>query len=76
MKLSISKKIGCIVLSALMTASVLLSNLVDIIPDAVNNVHADSVHTEHEGEDTEHSCHDGWTVWGEGENEIKAERTA
>ena len=72
MKLSISKKIGCIVLSVLMTASVLLSNLVDIIPDAVNNVHADSVHTEHEGEDKDGSCHNGWTPWGEGENEEKS----
>ena len=60
MKITISKKIGCIVLSALMTASVLLSNLVDIIPDAVNTVHADTVHTDHEGEDKDGSCHVGW----------------
>ncbi len=60
MKITISKKIGCIVLSALMTASVLLSNIVDIIPDAVNTVHADSVHIDHEGEDKDGSCHVGW----------------
>ena len=60
MKITLYKKIGCIVLSALMTASVLLSNLVDIVPDAVNTVHADSVHIDHEGEDKDGSCHVGW----------------
>jgi uncharacterized repeat protein (TIGR02543 family) len=63
MKINISKKIGCIVLSTLITVSVLLSNFVDVVPDAVNTVHADSVHTEHEGEDSDGTCHAGWTAW-------------
>ena len=60
MKFINSKKLGCFVLSTLITASTLMSNLVGIIPDAVNDVRADETHNHN---------HSGWTNWGDDADE-------